>query len=257
MGARRTVNRLAKRRGYISAMPDQALVIDLIGWLPQIIIGIAILAAASLYLWPSLLEFPMDDSYIHIVYAENLSEYGSLFFNSPGEKGVGTSSLLWVLILAAGKWAGVSVHWVAKLAGVICLAVVGVGLYSLLRPLLSPWMTLACALLVVLSGNMLWFALSGMETMLFMALGVLALLGYREQRWVWLGITVGLLVITRIEGVILLFVIGGFDIWRRRMIQPGLLVAAAVCSTIFLPLASVPATAHRVLSSNKRAWQAL
>ena len=99
----------------------------------------------------------MDDSYIHFVYAENLSESGGLFFNSPDEVGVGTSSLLWVLILAAGNWAGLSMHWVAKLVGMAALAAVGIGLYHLLRPLLSHWMALASALLVVLSGHMLWF----------------------------------------------------------------------------------------------------
>jgi hypothetical protein len=177
----------------------------------------------------------MDDSYIHLVYAENLSEHGRLFFNTPGEKGVGTSSLLWVLILAAGNWAGLSMHWVAKLVGVTCLAAVGIGLYHLLHPLLSPWAALAVALLVTLSGHMLWFALSGMETMLFLALGILALLCYREQRWGWRGVTLGLLVLTRMEGIILALVIGGFDIWRHRTIRGGLLVAGAMSGLICCP----------------------
>ena len=45
------------------------------------IVVLAVLAAAGAYLWPSPLEFPMDDSYIHFVYAQNLSEHGGLFFN--------------------------------------------------------------------------------------------------------------------------------------------------------------------------------
>ena len=65
-------------------------------------------------------------------------------------------------------------HWVAKLAGLAGLAAVGIGLYHLLRPLLRPWPALLGSLLVVPSGHMLWFALSGMETMLFLALGILA-----------------------------------------------------------------------------------
>ena len=217
-----------RRQGNRTTLLDLALAADLWSWLPQVTIVATILAAASVFLWPSPIEFPMDDSYIHFVYAENLSEHGGLFFNDPGEKGVGSSSLLWVLILAAAHWAGLSMHSVAKLVGLASLAVVGIGLYHLLRPLLLPWVALACALLVILSGHMIWFALSGMETMLFLALGILALLCYREERWAWLGVALGLLVITRIEGIILVLAIGGFDLWRGKAIRRGLLVAGAV-----------------------------
>jgi len=204
-----------KRQAARIPLLDLALAADLWSWLPQVAIVTIILVVASIFLMPSPLEFPMDDSYIHFVYAENLAEHGRLFFNDPGEKGVGSSSLLWVLILAAADWAGLSMHWMAKLAGLASLAVVGIGVYHLLRPLLLPWAALACALLVVLSGHMIWFALSGMETMLFLALGILALLCYRDERWGWLGVALGLMVITRIEGVLLILVIGGLDIWRR------------------------------------------
>ena len=177
----------------------------------------------------------MDDTYIHFVYAENLAETGRLFFNFPDEVGVGSSSLLWVLILAAGNLVNLSMHWVAKLVGMAALAAVGTGLYQLLKPILSPWFALALSLLVILSGHMLWFALSGMETMLFLALGILALLCYREGRWVLMGILLGLLVITRIEGVILALVIGLFDIWRNRGIRRGLVMAGSICVLICSP----------------------
>lgn len=224
-----------KRRTNRVTLADLALPADLWSWLPQVAIVTTILAAAGIFLMPAPLEFPMDDSYIHFVYAENLAEHGRLFFNDPGENGVGSSSLLWVLILAAAHWFGLSMFWMAKLVGLASLAVVGVGLYLLLRPLLLPWVALAGALLVVLSGHMLWFALSGMETMLFLALGILALLCYREERWVWLGVALGLLVITRIEGLILILAIAGLDIWRRKAFRSGLLVAGAVSVLISAP----------------------
>ena len=224
-----------KRQATRIPLLDLALAIDIWSWLPQVTIVLTILVAASVFLMPSPLEFPMDDSYIHFVYAKNLSEHGRLFFNDPGEKGVGSSSLLWVLILAAGDWAGLSMHWMSKLVGLASLAVVGIGLYHLLRSLLLPRVALAGALLVVLSGHMLWFALSGMETMLFLALGILALLCYREEKWGWLGVALGLLVITRIEGIILALVIVGFDIWRRKAIRGGLLIAGAVSLLIAGP----------------------
>ncbi len=222
-----------KIQGIRTTLPD--LAVELPRWLPKTIVVLTILVASSVYLWPTPLEFPMDDSYIHFVYAENLSEHGRLFFNTVDEKGVGTSSLLWILILGAGNLAGLSMHWVAKLVGVACLAAVGIGLYELLRPLLSPWVALGGALLVIVSGHMLWFALSGMETMLFLALGILALLCYRKERWGWLGVALGLLIITRLEGVILALVIGCFDVWRRRGIRSGLVVTVGVTGLICCP----------------------
>jgi hypothetical protein len=209
-------------------------------WLATAIIVVTVIAVASIFLLPAPLEFPSDDTYIHFVYARNLSEHGRLFFNFPDEVGVGTSSLLWVLILSAGNWAGVSMHWIAKLVGVVSLAVIGIGLYYLLRPLFPSWVALVGALLVTLSGNMVWFSLSGMETVLFLALGILALLCYREERWGWLGLLLGLLIITRIEGVLLALAIGLFDTWRHQAIRRGLLVAGLssllICGPWFLYL---------------------
>ena len=233
MDTRWTSHTKTKIQGIRTTLPD--LAVELPSWLPKTIVVLTILVASSVYLWPSPLEFPMDDSYIHLVYAENLSEHGRLFFNTVDEKGVGTSSLLWVLILGAGNLAGLSMHWVAKLVGIACLAAVGIGLYELLHPLLSPWVAVGGALLVIVSGHMLWFALSGMETMLFLALGILALLCYRKERWGWLGVALGLLIITRLEGMILALVIGCFDIWRRRGIRSGLVITVAVTCLICCP----------------------
>ena len=91
-------------------------------WLPYATIVIAILLVSSVFLWPMPDEFPMDDTYIHFVYAENLAETGKLFFNFPDEVGVGSSSLLWVLLLASGNLLGLSMNWIAKLVGVCALA---------------------------------------------------------------------------------------------------------------------------------------
>ena len=141
-------------------------------WLCLAVIPLSILAVAVMYIFPAPLEFPMDDAYIHFVYARNLSEQGALFFNHAGEKGVGTSSLLWVLLLAVGNHIGLPINGLAILLGLVSLSAVGVGLYLLLRPHLQPLPVLACSLFVVLSGHMLWFSLSGMETTLFLALGI-------------------------------------------------------------------------------------
>jgi hypothetical protein len=177
-------------------------------WFMPTLIAVAIFASALTFLYPSYKEFPMDDAYIHFVYAENLAEHGELFFSFPDEKGVATSSFLWVVLLAAGFIVGIPVHLTAKVLGVVSLIVVAVGVYWLLRPVWTPLRAGAAALLLSLSGNMLWFSLNGMETTLFLALGILTLLSYRAGRWGWLGFLLGFLTLTRPEGVFLITALG-------------------------------------------------
>jgi hypothetical protein len=78
---------------------------------------------------------------------------------------------------------GLSMQLLAKLLGILSLACVGIGLFLPLHRIWGTIPALISALLVVLSGNLVWFSLSGVETMMFVALGVLALLVYKSQRW--------------------------------------------------------------------------
>jgi hypothetical protein len=197
-------------------------------WIIPACIAAFILAAACLYLYPSPREFPMDDAYIHFVYAENLAVHGKLFFSFPDEKGVATSSILWVFLLAAGYALGIPVHLLAKALGVSSLIVVGIGIYLLLRPLWTPLRSAAAALLVSLSGNMLWFSLNGMETTLFLALGILTLLSHRSERWGWFGFLAALLTLTRPEGIFLVAAIGLVELLANRIPRRAFLLAAVI-----------------------------
>lgn len=156
-------------------------------------------------------------------------------FNFASERGVGNTSLLWVLLLAGGHTLGLPIPVLAKVLGMASLATVGVGLYVLLRPLWRPLPVFAGALLVALSGNLLWFAFSGMETVLFLALGVLALPIYREKRWGWLGVALGLLTLTRPEGLALAVAIGCVELWRHKGITRDIVVTGVICALICRP----------------------
>lgn len=201
----------------------------------MVIILVAVVGASLAYLYPSPVEFPMDDAYIHMVYAQNLVDKGSLMFNDPEEKGVGTTSASWVLLLAAGYRLGISLHVVLKILGVASLIGLGVGLYLLLVRYWAAVPALIATLFVILSGHMLWFALSGMETILFLTIGVFALLFYRNERWIWLGIFLGLLTLTRPEGILLAVSIGLVDIWRRKALAKGLVMAGIVVFLMCAP----------------------
>jgi hypothetical protein len=206
-------------------------------WLPFALLAGSIVGLALLFLLPSFSAFPMDDAYIHLVYARNLADRGLLFFNSPDEAGVGTTSILWVLLLAAGLKLGISSAVLAKLMGVASLAVLSTVLYLLLRGIWGPFPAFLAAWLVGISGNMLWFSLSGMETTIFLAVGMLALLAYRDGRWILLGVALGVLALIRPEGLALAVAVAAVDIVHRRRLSRHLIVSGLVCFMLFAPWA--------------------
>jgi hypothetical protein len=194
--------------------------------------------ATLLALWflsPSYVEFPMDDAYIHMVYAQNLAQQGRLAFSFAAEKGVGTSSILWVVLLAAGSRLGLSMPLVAKVLGAGSLAVVGSCLFLLLRRIWGPIPSFVAAWLAAFSGNMIWFALSGMETVLFVAAGLVSLLLYRERRWILLGVVLGVMTLIRPEGLALAAAIVGVEILGYRRLPRGLLFALVLSWVICGP----------------------
>lgn len=177
----------------------------------------------------------MDDSYIHLVYARNLAQQGRLFFNSSGEHGVGSTSPIWVLLLAGGLKIGLPGTLVAKAIGLLSLFVTCTIVYELTHPIAGRRIAFLAALLTALSGNMLWFSLSGMETTTFVAIALLALLAYRQQRWTWLGILMGLLPLIRPEGVLFAFTVIQIELLRRRRIDRPLITMLVLGVVLSLP----------------------
>ncbi|HEY5982957.1 MAG TPA: hypothetical protein VIU38_05745 [Anaerolineales bacterium] len=201
----------------------------------SLLLAAGIVAAALLFLLPHAAEFPMDDAYIHLVYARNLAEHGSLDFNFPGERGVGSTSLLWVLLLAAGLKVGIPMAVLAKALGIASLIALSLGVQTLLRSIWGPLPAFLAAALVGISGNMLWFALSGMETVLFLALGIAVLIAYRSGRAFWVGLALAALILTRPEGIALLAAIWVVDVLHHRRVTRGLLMLTVLAVGLSAP----------------------
>ena len=220
------LNHLNKRKDSILNIPTWAVIV---------LLACIIVVEAFVFLLPAPLEFPMDDTYIHFVYADNLVSHGRLFFSNINEKGVGATSPLWVFLLAGFKLVGIPLLVSAKVLGLIGLTVVSGGIYVLFRPVWkSPFLLLAVVLLSI-SGNLIWFSLSGMETLLFLALGVLALITYREEKWNIFGVLLGLMILVRPEGTILVAAVVLTDWWAHRFLRRELIVAMLICAVISAP----------------------
>jgi hypothetical protein len=200
-----------------------------------LLLALVIVLTAGIFLSHDADTFPMDDSYIHQVYARHLAEEGKLFFNFPDEPGVGTTSLIWVLLLAGGLKLGLPGTLLAKFLGGLSLYIVGLAVYQLTHPITGRRIGLLAALLVVLSGNMLWFSYSGMETTSFMAAGLMALLAYRQRRWILLGLLLGFMPLIRPEGIVLCAALVQIELLRRRKLDRPMAVIITLSLLLSLP----------------------
>ncbi len=153
------------------------------------------------------LGFPLDDSWIHQTVARNLAVFGSLGY-LPHQRSSGSTSLLWTVVLALKYLAvpGVSAVGYALVVNAACL--VGVVLLLLrmaLRDRMRTGLALLWAVAPLADGNFVWLAFTGMEHVLFVFLSLLSvdLWAAEETSAVWAGIAMGLLAMTRPEGMVL------------------------------------------------------
>lgn len=232
-----------------------------------VIVGGACLVGVGLFLGVSAqlggrLGFPLDDAWIHQTYARNLARYGR-FEYIPGVSSAGSTSPLWTLLLALGYLLGIPyLLWTYLLGGLslLCLAWGAMAVWRQLWPALAAKDWLA-GVTLVLMWPLLWAATSGMETLLFAALGmqIVALYlkeqrlgdwrrGHREikrfpnlpisQSLLLLGFLSGLLILTRPEGILLVgLVLLGLILqageWQARLVR--VLVVAGTAVLLLLP----------------------
>ena len=222
--------------------------------------------ASWLFLRGQPAGLPVDDAYIHLVYAQNLAKGLGWCFN-PGEPSLGTSSPLWVfLIRCLLPWlTPETAVRVLSLAGLIVSTVIISEIVRVSLPSLGEdrnsrfirdYLILCSAALFVFSGNLLWIAFCGMETMVFLAFGLLAVHGMATGRpGALTGISLALLVLTRIEGWVLYLVLLGWWLFSERrkgfwFLAP---VAAWLAWTVYTDLhfgLLLPSTMSGKLASN-------
>lgn len=146
----------------------------------------------------------LDDSWIHYQYVRNLALYGEVSFN-PGEWSTGTTSLLWDLLLVPGVWAGISPLHFSLILGALLYLLFGQLIYTVFK---SYWENeLNCILsmaIVLMTGNLTWYALSGMETVLYLVIGLLWIISFRRGKFMLAGFLAGAAMLTRIEGLLFL-----------------------------------------------------
>ncbi|MCB0193884.1 MAG: hypothetical protein KDJ65_18180 [Anaerolineae bacterium] len=173
--------------------------------------------------------FPLDDAWIHQTYARNLAEDGQLAF-VPGVPSAGSTSPLWSLLLSLGYILGIPFKGWTYGLGIVFLGLTGWSAARLGSKLFpeNPWVGPAAGLFCVFEWHLVWAAVSGMETILFVWLSLFLMERYlavavaepdagKISRYFGVGLLGGLLILTRPEGLGLVGLIGidsGIRWWR-------------------------------------------
>lgn len=189
------------------------------------LIGGAVILAMGLYIGLSVANggpgFPLDDAWIHQTYARNLARNGRFEF-IPGVVSSGSTSPLWSILLTAGYVLRLPyLLWAYLLGGLSLwlLAWAGMRLWRQLWPDFARRDWLA-GLVLVLTWPLVWAAASGMETLLFAALGLVLVSQYARlqatitqssiinlQSLIIPGFLSGLLILVRPDGLVLLLLL--------------------------------------------------
>ncbi|MFL5358851.1 hypothetical protein [Archangium sp.] len=155
------------------------------GWALGVGCGLAVLAL-TFALVPDYWRtrgFPLDDAWIHAVYARSVAQGQGLSYN-PGMPATGETSPLWAVVLSVAHLGGASVEravLVSKLLGFLLHALTAAGLYVALRGAGRRW-ALSAALLVLLSPQLVAASISGMEVPLATLAAVGFVLALQSQR---------------------------------------------------------------------------
>ncbi|MET0402123.1 MAG: hypothetical protein ABW123_06945 [Cystobacter sp.] len=152
--------------------------------------------------------FPLDDSWIHAVYARSVAQGDGLSYN-PGVPATGETSPLWAIVLSVaylGERSPEGAVLLTKLLGFLLHALTAAGIYWLMRDAGRRWAASA-ALLVLFSPHLVAASVSGMEVPLATLAAVACACTLRAQRpglYVLCG-AVGLL--ARPEGGLFVFLL--------------------------------------------------
>lgn len=209
------------------------------------------------------LGLPLDDSWIHLQFARNLARGDGLSFN-PGELVAGSTAPLWTaLVSVLFLLPGGPVAW--TLAAGVALHVASAELvYRVGRELdLSPRVASLGSVLTVLTGWLVWSALSALEIPLFVVLGLAGMLFHLRERRAGSPPTRSLAVLAlaalaRPEGLLLLVLAVADRVVRferpasgaPRWVRPAWRELAAGTAVALVPLAAVAAFNHLVGGSS-------
>lgn len=144
--------------------------------------ALAVVLCAALA-WP-LRHYVTDDTFIHLQYARHLA-HGQGFVFNPGEPVYGSTSPLWVVLLADGIAVGIDgLQWSKWLGAAATLAALFLWWRLVRQTLGGPWLRVMSTLAWAAHAWMSRWSLSGMETPVAVALVIGGFVAFtRREPW--------------------------------------------------------------------------
>lgn len=158
-----------------------------------------------------------DDAYITLRYASHLAHGLGFTFNT-GERVLGTTTPLFTVLVALGIIAGLPAGAMAVALGIAGDAVVVVLIWWHGRAV-SPTVGLVAAALYAVTSPAISYAVSGMETSVYLALILAALASAKAERLRLSAVLCGFLTLLRPDGGLVVAAIV-FEAFRRSCLQP-------------------------------------
>jgi hypothetical protein len=190
-------------------------------WLAPAIVYLATLAVFLAWSPDNREQFPLDDAWIHRVYARSFAWGHGFAYNDVQE--AGCSSPLWAVLSAPVHWLepafGVgAVIWAVKLLGAALGGLAVAAVYRLGRQLSgAAWPAALAASLFACEPALMFSALSGMEVVLTVCLWLWAVAALHARRWRFAAVMLGVLPVARPEAILLAgLAIGLIAIQHRR-----------------------------------------
>jgi len=177
-------------------------------WLAPAIIYLATVVVFLAWSPESRAQFPLDDAWIHRVYARSFAWGHGLAYND-GVQEAGSTSPLWAVLSAPIHWFEPAfgtgyVVWAVKLLGAALGALSVAAVYRLGRQLSGAAGPAAlAAALFACEPALVFSALSGMEVALLVCLWLWLLAAIHAQRWRLAAVLLGLLPVARPEAILL------------------------------------------------------
>lgn len=156
-------------------------------------------------------DFPLDDAWIHQVYARSLA-HGQGFAYNEGRQETGATSPLWAVACAPAHWLAAAagpetLPWGVKALGLVLGGVSVALVFGIVaRALGSPWAGALAATIVATEPRFMFSALSGMETALLLVLWLGAVASGQRGRARLATALAGLMPLVRPEAAIVLVV---------------------------------------------------
>lgn len=204
--------------------------------------GLVLAVGALVLLWFVATELrvagqfglPLDDSWVHLRFADNLAA-GRGFGINPGMPVAGSTAPLWTVLLALALTLGVPALVAAKALGIAGYGATGLLTRRLARALgLGPGAALAAGIGVVALGRLAWGALSGMEVPLAAALVTAGALLAARRRDVGAAAVLGVATLARPEAALLVLLhVAGAGRLRAAAVRAAAAAVVAVPALAF------------------------